>query len=74
MEILNLTGFLKGSLVFSELCPDSKCCFFEEIQVLRPNLGLLLCYGDMSLCPSGRFITEGMSQGACHGTASVLIV
>lgn len=53
MEILNLIGFLKGSLVFSEWCPDSTY-LFEEIQVLKRNLEIL-CYGHMSLCSSGNF-------------------
>lgn len=51
-----------GSPVFSEFCPHSKCCLFGEIQVLRPKLEIIFCYGDMSLCSSGSCFAEGMSQ------------
>lgn len=62
LEILNLIGLRWGSPVFPEFCPDSKSCLFGEIQVLTPQLGILFCYGDVSLCSSGNSFAEGMSQ------------
>lgn len=62
LEILSLIGFLRGSAVFPEFFPDCRSCLFGEIQVLRPKLGVLFCFGDMSLCSSGNSFAEGMSQ------------